>query len=181
MATDLGRVVSIFVLAWVAGAAGAADIPDPLKKLTGSSDETARSVMTQQGYALQHQKTSWGREYGFWWNVKTRQCVQIMTLAGRVTQVQAKGESDCKPDAAAAAAAASAAAANLDVLTLPGQPRGAGDARLLRAGFRQVQSAVNTDDTMYNTWTDGTRCLGVLIVGDRYQRVDEYSAKGGGC
>ena len=140
---------SIFVLAWVAGAAGAADIPDPAKKLTGSSDDTARSVPTQQGYALQHQKTSWGREYGFRWNAKTRQCVQIMTLGGRVTQVQAKGASPTQARRSGAAAAASAAAANPRRTDLPASRAAPQMQWLLRAGFRQVQSAVNTDDTIY--------------------------------
>lgn len=172
------QALCVGALAAWAGAAGAADIPDPVKKLTGSSEDTVRSVMAQQGFALRNQKTSWGRDYSYWWNGKSRQCVQLMSLAGRVVQVQPKGESDCVPGATRPLPGASAPSAALDPLTLPGQPRAVGDERLLKAGFRSVEATIGTDDTSYVTWTDGQRCLGVRIVGERYERVDEIGRKG---
>lgn len=166
--------LSAFALVAWAGVACAADLPEPVKKLTGSSEDTARSVLTQQGYVLRNEKKSWGRDYRYWWNDKSRQCVQIMSLGGRVAQVQAKGESDCKPGAVAAASAASAAASPpFDYMTLPGQPRGVADQRLWRAGFSAVETDMSKGDTIYITWSDGRQCLGAYIVGDRYERVDE--------
>jgi hypothetical protein len=163
--------------AW-AGAAGAADLPEPVKKLTGSSEDTARSVMTQQAYVLRNEKTSWGRDYGYWWNHKRRECVQLMSMGGRILQVQAKGESDCKAGAIAGAAGASAPAAALDLSTLAGQPRGTADQRLTRAGYWAVEADMRVEGTVYLTWTDGRRCLGATIVNDRYERVEEMSKQG---
>ena len=163
--------------AWVC-AAGAADIPEPVKKLTGSSDESARTVMAQQGFALRSQKSSWGRDYAYWWNGKSRQCVQLMSLAGRVAQVQAKGESDCQPGAAGGPAAASAPGAALDRLSLPGQPRSAAEQRLLGAGFKAVETNMSQGDSVVTSWTDGQRCWSVVMVAERVERVDEMSRKG---
>ena len=165
------------LVAW-AGATGAADIPGPVKNLTGSSDDKARSVLTQQGYALRNQKSSWGREYSHWWNGKSRQCVQLMSLAGRVAQVQAKGESDCQPGAAGGPAAASAPGAALDRLSLPGQPRSAAEQRLLGAGFKAVETNMSQGDSVVTSWTDGQRCWSVVMVAERVERVDEMSRKG---
>lgn len=163
---------------WACGAA-AADIPDAVKKLTGSSDDTARNVMAQQGFALRNEKSSWGRYYSRWWSDKNRQCVEVMSLAGRVAQVAAKGESDCKAGVVGAAGAvAGAASAPFDPLLLVGLPRGAAEQRLIRAGFRSVEADMSKGDTIYMTWTDGRQCLGVNIVGDRIERADEMSKKG---
>ena len=175
---DGRQLLGACALAAWACAAGAADIPEPVKKLTGSSDESARTVMAQQGFALRSQKSSWGRDYAYWWNGKSRQCVQLMSLAGRVAQVQLKGESDCKAGPAAGASGASAPGAALDPMTLPGQPRAVADERLMRAGFRPVENTIGTDDTTYVTWTDGQRCLGVRVVGERVERADEIGRKG---
>lgn len=163
---------------WTGGAA-AADLPEAVKKLTGSSDETARNVLAQQGFALRNEKSSWGRHYGRWWSDKSRQCVEVMSLAGRVAQVSAKGESDCKAVVTGAASvAAAAASAPFDPLLLVGLPRGAAEQRLIRAGFRSVEADMSKGDTIFMTWTDGRQCLGLNIVGDRIERADEMSKKG---
>lgn len=166
-------------LAGAACAASAADPPEPIRKLTGSSDETARGVMTQQGYALRNEKASWGRKYSAWWSDKARQCVQLMSLAGRIAQVEVKGESDCKPGAAAAAAAAASAAASapFDPLPLVGQPRAAVEQRLGRAGFKALSTDMSQGEATSILWTDGRQCLGGRIVNDRYEQLDAVSPK----
>lgn len=80
----LARRLCVPLLACAVGAALAAVLPDAVSKLTGASDEVARSTMAQNGYVPRGEKTSWGRDLRFWWNDRTRQCVQLTIWGGRL-------------------------------------------------------------------------------------------------
>ena len=158
---------ALVLAAALAGAACAATaVPEPIKKLTGSSDETAKSVMAQHGYAFRSEKSSWGRKYTYWWSDKVRQCVQLMSLAGRVYGVEAKGESDCRY-----AGGGTAGGGTIDPLELVGQPRAAVQARLERAGFRAIETDMSKGDMIYIRWFDGHQCLAGNIANDRYEML----------
>lgn len=159
----LAAALRASLLAGFALAVGAADLPGPIHKLNGSSEETARAVMTQHGFVFRSERSSWGRKFSVWWNDRTRQCAQLAFLAGRVYQVEQKGESDCR-----VAPGQPGAGGAIDPLALVGQPAATVQKRLEQAGFRNLGADMSKGDTVYIKWTDGRQCLAGEIVNERY-------------
>jgi hypothetical protein len=161
------RLCVLPLLACAASAALAAPLPEAVSKLAGSSDEVARSTMAQNGYVPRGEKVSWGRELRFWWNGRTRQCVQLTVWGGRVISVYAKGESDC----AATGGGGTAGGGVIDPAQLVGLPRQAAEARLAAAGFSAMSVDESKVDAIYVTWYNGRQCLSGAIVADRIQQL----------
>lgn len=150
----------------VAALALAAALPDAVQKLSGSSEDSAKAVMAQNGYVVRSEKSSWGRHLTYWWSDRARQCVELMSVAGRVLAVYAKGESDC-----AATAGAGASGGLIDPAQLVGLPRKAAEARLTAAGFNALSIDESKVDAIYIWWYNGRQCLAATIIGDRYDML----------
>jgi hypothetical protein len=163
----VARRLCMPLLTLLAGAALAAPLPEAVSKLTGASDEVARSTMAQNGYVPRGEKTSWGRELRFWWNGRTRQCVQLTVWGGRVISVYGKGESDC----AATGGGGTVGGGVIDPAQLVGLPRQAAEARLTAAGFSALSVDESKVDAIYVTWSNGRQCLSGAIVADRIQQL----------
>jgi len=166
-----GQVV-LSLAAAVAGVAMAGTLPDPIKNVSGSSEDSARSVMTQHGYTQRSEKTSWGRKLTYWWSDKAHQCVLLTSLAGRVLTVDAKGESDCRY-----APVSGTTGALIDPQELVGLPRSAVEARLARAGFKPFSSYTKVDvndsrgDVTDIWWVNDRQCLAGNVANDRYEML----------
>jgi hypothetical protein len=167
-----GRLARAAVLLAAMGTAGAAALPESIGKLAGSSEDVAKSVMSQNGYAERGEKSSWGRRQTFWWSDRARQCVELTTMANRVLYVEAKGPSDC-----VATAAGSAAGALIDPQFLVGLPRKAAEARLTAAGFNALSIDESKVDATYVWWFNGRQCLAGTIIGDRYDMLTSMPLK----
>lgn len=165
--SNVARRLCVPLLAGAAGVALAAPLPDAVSKLVGASDDVARSTMVHNGYVPRGEKTSWGREHRFWWNERTRQCVQLTIWGGRVISVYGKGESDC----AASGGGGTVGGGVVDPAQLVGLPRQAAEARLTAAGFRALSIDESKVDAIYVTWYNGRQCLSGAIVADRIQQL----------
>jgi hypothetical protein len=163
--TSIRGHLALLALIASTGAAVAATLPDSIRKLAGSSDDSARAVMAQNGYAERNEKSSWGRKYTFWWSDRARECVRLTSIFGQVSQVDIKGASDCTVNNTGGGGAL------IDPAQLVGLPRKAADARLSSAGFSALMNDERPEAT-YVVWFNGRQCLGGNIVADRYEMLE---------
>jgi len=161
-----GRGALVALALTVTGLVLAAALPESVQKLAGSSEDSAKAVMGQNGYSQRNEKSSWGRHLTFWWNDRARQCVELMSVAGRVLSVYAKGESDC-----AMSGSVGTSGGLIDPAQLVGLPRKAAEARLTAAGFNALSIDESKVDAIYIWWFNGRQCLTATIIGDRYDML----------
>ncbi len=144
----------------------AANLPEPVRKLSGSSDDAARAVLEKHAYFQRSEKSSWGRKLTFWWNDAARQCAQVTTLFGKVLQVELVPDPDCR-----VAAGSAGSGALIEPTELMGLPRNAAEARLTRAGFNVINTDMSKGEIIYIWWFNGRQCLAANIVADRYDLI----------
>jgi len=70
-----------------------------LNDLEGARGSSIDENMQQRGFRRRGgYQSDDGRAYATWWNMKTRQCVQLVTFDGRLQSVHSLAEGNCTRD-----------------------------------------------------------------------------------
>lgn len=76
-------------------AALAAQTPPPLADLVGARAAGGETQMEARGYTFLRTTTVRDQKWSFWWNARTRQCVQIATMDGRYSAINTIPPGNC--------------------------------------------------------------------------------------
>ena len=151
------------------GIASAADVPESLAKLKGSSDANAGEAFARAGYQLQGEKESWSRKDSFWWSEKHRQCLRLTSRFSFVSGVANVGEADCT-SAMPGGGIVPGRRGTLVAADLLGLTRKAGEAKLATAGFNALwideSKPTGVDMQWFNQGTG--QCIVATVVGDKF-------------
>lgn len=158
----------------MAGVASAADVPESLSKLKGSSDANAGEAMARAGYQMQGAKESWSRKDSFWWSEKNRQCLRLTSRFSFVSGVASVGTADCS-GVAQGGGIVPGQPGTLTASDLLGLSRKGGEARLAAAGFNSIWIDEGKPDGVYMMWFNQRtgQCIAATVVGDKFDLAQD--------
>ncbi|RYD59808.1 MAG: hypothetical protein EOP60_01280 [Sphingomonadales bacterium] len=91
------KVLAVLIATLAPAMPAMAQTAPDLDDLVGARAAGGETQLQARGYAFVTTNTVRDRKWSFWWNDRTRQCVQVATSNGRYDAVQRVPEANCRP------------------------------------------------------------------------------------